>query len=359
MIAVLIGTRPELIKMAPVLRKLKEKRIPFVFIHSGQHYSKKMDQQIIKDLKLPIPDFNLQIGSGTQAVQTGKIMEGIERICMDLKPKILVVHGDTNTALAGALAVKKLHVTVAHVEAGIRSFDFKMPEEINRALIDRISDLLFAPTDVARINLLNEGIKSDKIIVVGNTIVDAIQEHLVFSKKSKIFQKLNIKKEEYIIATAHRPENVDTEENLRKLINVLEFTSKKINKIVIWPIHPRTEKQLKEFKIKINRNIKIIPPLGYIDMLALLNYASLVLTDSGGIQEEAYVLKKPLITLRDSTERPETLSANFIVHLDIIKVEKALEKYKLNQVLWKDNIFGNGIASHLIVRALIKFIDKE
>lgn len=356
MIAILVGTRPEIIKMAPVLRKLKYKKLPYTFIHSGQHYSSKMDSQIIRDLHLDQPDFNLKVGSGSHAVQTGRIMEAVEEICRKVKPSIMVVHGDTNTTLAGALTAKKMHIPVGHVEAGLRSFDYRMPEEVNRILTDRMSDILFAPTEIAKKNLLNEGISNKTIIVTGNTIVDALLEHQIFTEKSKILNKLNLESESYILVTAHRQENVDDKKRLSKLLKLLEFAGKTLNKKVLLPIHPRTEKQIKLFKLKVPPNILIMKPVGYIEMLFLLKNASFVMTDSGGIQEEAYVLKKPLVTLRDSTERPETLSANFIIDLNTAKLSKAISAYRENNVKWEDGAFGDGNASTRIIDGIQNFL---
>lgn len=355
-VAVLVGTRPELIKMAPVLRQLRKRKIPHIFIHSGQHYSKEMDQQIMDDLKMKKPDYNLHVGSGSHAVQTGEIMKGVEEIYLREKPKISIVHGDTNTTLAGALTAKKMNILVAHVEAGLRSFDNRMPEEINRVIVDRISDILFAPTKEARQNLLKEGINEKTIVVTGNTVVDALKEHLPFTKKSKIMNKLSLNSYEYILVTAHRPENVDNPKTLQQLVSVIEYVSKRENKISVWPIHPRTEKQIATFGIELPKLIKAISSVGYIDMLTLINNAALIMTDSGGIQEEAYILNKPLITLRDSTERPETLTANFIVHLDKNKIDQALDAYKNKQVSW-NNAFGSGDASVKIVDYLVS-LDK-
>lgn len=355
MIAVLVGTRPELIKVAPVLRKLKEQKIPHIFIHSNQHYSKEMDEKIINDLRLSKPDYNLNVGSASHAIQTGKVMEGVEKICLEIKPKILLVHGDTNTTLAGALAAKKLHIAVGHIEAGLRSFDYKMPEEINRILVDRVSDILFAPTDIAKKNLNNEGINDKQIIVTGNTVVDALHSHIELAEKSNILKTLEINKNEYILVTAHRAENVDDVRQLKKLFNLLEYVSKKLNRRIIFPVHPRTKKNITKFKINTHNSILFIDPVGYIDMLSLLKNAYLIMTDSGGIQEEAYILKKPLMTLRNSTERPETLTANFIIDTDINKFDKAWGEFENKNVSWNNN-FGDGNASTTIVNSLKDFI---
>lgn len=351
MILILTGTRPEIIKVAPVIRALEKEKLPFVFVHSGQHYSKEMDQLIIKDLKLKVPDFNLHVGSGTHAVQTGKIMEGIEEIYLKVKPKIVLVHGDTNTTLAGALVAKKMHIPVAHIEAGLRSYDYKMPEEVNRILVDRISDILFAPTWQAKKNLIKEGIDGKEIVVTGNTVVDALRQHLPFSKKSKILKKYNLKKNDYILLTAHRAENVDDKKKLKKLITFLEHVNKKTKRKIFCPLHPRTKLSLEKNKLNLPDCVIKTEAVGYLDMLNLLSSASLVLTDSGGVQEEAYVLKRPLMTLRDSTERPETLSANFIIHMDAKKFDHALLQYQSHHIKW-NNEFGNGEAGQIIADTL-------
>ncbi|GIK83876.1 MAG: UDP-N-acetylglucosamine 2-epimerase (non-hydrolyzing) [Patescibacteria group bacterium] len=353
MIAVLVGTRPELIKVAPILRRLQQGKTPHIFIHSNQHYSYDMDRIILKDLKLKRPDYNLNVGSATHATQTGKIMEGVEALCLKHKPSVILVHGDTNTTLGGALAAKKLHIKVGHIEAGLRSFDYRMPEEINRIIVDRISDFLFAPTETAKQNLLNEGIQKKQITVTGNTVVDALYDHIKLSEKSKLLKKLKIDTDTYILLTAHRAENVDKKASLSKLISLVEHASMRLNKKVLFPIHPRTKSKLLEFNISTSKNISLISPVGYIDMLSLLNNASLIMTDSGGIQEEAYVLKKPLVTLRDSTERPETLTANFIIDTSKRKFNAAWNSFKNNTVNW-NNSFGDGTASKIIVEKLLE-----
>jgi UDP-N-acetylglucosamine 2-epimerase (non-hydrolysing) len=355
MIAVLVGTRPELIKIAPILRRLQVQKIPHIFIHSNQHYSYEMDAAILSDLKLRKPDYNLNVGSATHATQTGKIMEGVETICQKHKPSIILVHGDTNTTLAGALAAKKLHIKVGHIEAGLRSFDYKMPEEINRILVDRISDILFAPTQTAKENLLNEGIKDSQIIITGNTVADALFDHIELCDQSNVLQSLKINENEFILVTAHRAENVDTKKTLTKVIELIEYVGNKLDKKIIFPIHPRTKNKLNEFEIKTNNQIVLIDPVGYIDMLSLLKNAYLIMTDSGGIQEEAYILKKPLVTLRDSTERPETLTANFIIHNSKTKFNTAWKAFKSGNVSWH-NSFGNGLASKMIVEKLLELL---
>lgn len=353
MILVLVGTRPELIKVAPILRKLQRENVSHIFVHSDQHYSYNMDKKIMKDLGLRLPDYNLNVGSNSHAIQTAKIMEGIEKICLKHNPSFILVHGDTNTTLAGALSAKKLHIKVGHIEAGLRSFDYRMPEEINRILVDRISDYLFTPTEIGRQNLINEGIDQNKIIVTGNTIVDALYDHIVFSLKSRILKKNKINPNSYILVTLHRAENVDTKERLENFIKLLEHATKKLNRRIIFPIHPRTRHKIEEFNIKLSQNITLIHPVGYIDMLALMNNAFLIMTDSGGVQEEAYILKKPLVTLRDSTERPETLSANFIIDNNKKSFNEAMKVYDAKKVSWSDS-FGDGTASQVIVDKILE-----
>lgn len=353
MIAILIGTRPEFIKLAPVLRAFKKKKIPHILIHSGQHYSQELDKQIIEDLKLPVPDYNLDVGSGSQAAQTGKIMLGVEQILIKEKPEALVVQGDTNTMLAGSLAAIKLHIPIAHVEAGLRSFDNRMPEEINRIITDRISTFLFAPTEGTKQNLLREGVAEDKILVTGNTVVDALIDHLPLAKKSSILKQTNLKKNNYILVTAHRAETVDEPERLKALISLLNYATVILKKKIIWPIHPRTMKQLRVNNIKLNPDIQTIPPTGYLNMLALMDNTAFIMTDSGGIQEEAYILKKRLVTLRNSTERPETLTANFLVDLDKDKFGQAVKAFEKGKAYWNENVFGKGNTSLLIVDHLI------
>lgn len=353
MIALVVGTRPEIIKMAPVIREIQARRIPFLFIHSNQHYSERMDAIILKELSLPEPDIHLKVGSGSHATQTGKIMMGVEETCLKYKPDLLLVHGDTNTTLAAALAAKKVHIKVAHIEAGLRSFDYSMPEEINRILTDRISDILFAPTHTAKKNLLREGLKESTIKITGNTIVDALQQHLPLAQKSRLLKKLDIKSNKYILLTAHRAENTDDEATFAKLLSLLAHAHKKTLFPILWPLHPRTQAVLLERNITLPGYFKTIEPLGYIDMLAAMSEAALILTDSGGLQEEAYLLHKPLITLRSSTERPETLSANFIIGLNSKKFDAALSAFQNQEVSWS-NTLGSGEAAKIIVATIEK-----
>ena len=356
MIALLVGTRPELIKIAPVLRALKLRKVPHVLIHSNQHYSEELDAQIIRDLQITKPEINLHVGSGTHAVQTGKILEGVETTCLRINPKFIIVHGDTNTTLAGALAAKKLHFPVGHIEAGLRSGDKNMPEEINRIVADHCSTYLFTPTENSSKNLLNENIKQKNIYMVGNTIVDAIQQNLkIAQKKSDIIKKLNLQEKNYILVTTHRAENVDNKNRLKRIFKGLGMLQKKFSIPVIIPLHPRTLSRIKEFKISIPKTLKIIEPLGYMDFLVLESKTRLIATDSGGIQEEACILHVPCITMRDTTERPETIAVggNVLVGWDEDKILKyGIKMSKIDKV-WP-NPFGNGNSSELIIENLSK-----
>ncbi len=358
--AIVLGTRPEIIKLAPVMRALK--RSEYILIHTEQHYDYEMNRVFFEDLELPEPDYVLHVRSGTHAMQTGKAMILIEKVLMMESPDVTVVQGDTNTVLAGALASAKIHVPVAHVEAGLRSHDKKMPEEINRILTDHVSDVLFAPTDKARENLRKEGIPEDIIYVVGNTIVDAVLQHAqIAEEKSKILQTLGIKDKEYAVITAHRTENVDIKENLEKILEIISS----VPIPVVYPIHPRTKKRLKMFglwnRLKKMQNVILTTPLGYIDFLKLLKHARFVLTDSGGIQEETITLHVPCITLRYTTERPETVEAggNIIVGLDVNKARTVINKILLDRdfearMRSTKNPFGDGYAGKRIAEILRK-----
>jgi len=270
------------------------------------------------------------------------------------KPDIVLVEGDTNTVLAGALSATKLHIKVGHIEAGLRSYFKEMPEEINRILTDHCSDFLFAPTKKAKEILLKEGIPKKKIFVTGNTIVDAVYQNLKLAKKrSEILERLNLKKENYFLVTAHRQENVDKKERLKGILEGLSLIYKKFNLPIIYPVHPRTKKMIAEFKLSTPQGIKLIEPIGFLDFLQLEANAKLVLTDSGGIQEETCILKIPCVTLRDNTERPETIEigANILAGAMSTKILWAAQKMLKKPKRWK-NPFGNGKAAEEIIKII-------
>ena len=352
-IAVILGTRPEIIKMSPIIRKLAEKGEDFFILHTGQHYSYEMDKSFFDTLLLPDPRYNLDAGSGSHAEQTGKIMLGIENVLQEEKPDIVLVQGDTNTVLAGALAAAKLHIKIGHVEAGLRSFDRRMPEEVNRVIADHIADYLFAPTETARENLLHEGIDNKRIFVTGNTIVDAVLENLkIAQERGDGLAGLGLSRGNYFLVTAHRAENVDDESRLKKIIAGLMAIGKKYGLPVIFPVHPRTEKKLREFGMPTT-GITFIPPKNFLEFLQLEAHAKLVLTDSGGVQEETCILGVRCITLRDNTERPETVDAgaNILSGIEPDAILKAVDVMLGVSTDWK-NPFGDGKASEKILQAL-------
>ncbi len=347
MIVVFLGTRPEIIKMSPVLRELRKKRVSFQLVHSGQHYSKELDKVFFRQLELPKPDIQLHAGSGSHAEQTGAIMIGFEKVCKRLDPDLVLVHGDTNTTLAGALTAKKLCIPVAHVEAGLRSFDDSMPEEINRKVVDRISDYLYTPTQGGKTNLLHEGVKPTSIVVTGNTVIDAVKQNIALADKLKMV----LPKGEYIFLTAHRPSNVDLPQRLRSLVNLADKLASILHATIIWPVHPRTQVMLKRSRIVLSPRFKVLESIGYLETLRYLEHARLVLTDSGGIQEEAYSLRRPILTLRENTERPETLTANKLIGLDLRLAKEGVQFFEGGEARWT-HALGKGDAGVRIVADL-------
>ncbi len=351
-VVVVTGTRPEIIKMAPVLRALKKKSIPTLFVHCGQHYDYNMAQQFIENLELPVPDCTFKVKATSPGIQMARIIAHMDKLLQKTKPAIALVEGDTNTVLAAALAANKHSIPVGHVEAGLRSFDFRMPEEYNRRLTDHISTYLFAPTENAKAHLQTENVWG-KTYVTGNTIIDAVNEHLpIAERKSTILKE--IKADRFILATAHRAENVDDLEVLRNFIGA--FTESPLP--VIYPMHPRTKKRLKQSglysQISKLKNLQIFPPLGYLDFLALMKRSELILTDSGGIQEEATApaIKKMVLVMRRSTERPEAVESGFarIVGTDKEKILSAINSaLEQRRKLPAESPYGNGKAAERII----------
>lgn len=353
--AIILGTRPEIIKMSPVIRECEQRGMDYFILHTGQHYSYEMDKVFFEEFELPQPAYNLDSGSGTHAEQTGKIMIGIEKILMKEKPDVVLVLGDTNTVMAGALAATKLQIKVGHVEAGLRSYDRTMPEEINRVLTDHISDYLFSPTETAKENLLREGIQEDKISVTGNTIVDAVYQNLeIARRKADVLEKLDLKPGEYFLVTAHRQENVDVKDRLKGMLKGLELIRKEFSLPVIFSVHPRTQGRIKEFGLSLD-GINAIDPTGFLEFLQLESNAKLILTDSGGVQEEACILEVPCVTLRDNTERPETVEAgsNILAGADPNRMLECAELMLKKEKGWK-NPFGDGKAGKKIMEILMK-----
>jgi len=356
-IAIILGTRPEIIKMSSIIRECQRKKINFFILHTNQHYSKNLDEIFFNELRLPRPKYNLKIGSGTQAEEVGKMLIGIEKILIKEKPNIVLVEGDTNTVLAGALGASKLGIKVGHIEAGLRSYDKEMPEETNRILTDHCSDFLFAPTQKAKEILLNENISKKKIFITGNTIVDIIYQNLKLAEnRSKILKELNLRKDEYFLTTIHRPENVDKKQRLKSILKGLSLTYKKFKLPIIFSIHPRTEKMINKFKLEIPKGFKVIKPIGFLDFLKLEADAKLVLTDSGGVQEETCILRIPCVTLRDNTERPETLEvgSNILSGANSQEILDCVSKMLNRKRNW-ENPFGNGKASQKVIQ-IVKFL---
>jgi len=355
MIAIVLGTRPEIIKMSPIIRACEAQGVDYFILHTGQHYSYEMDRTFFEELELPGPKYNLDVGSGTHADQTGRIMTGIEKVLMEERPDFVLVQGDTNTVLAGALAAAKLHIKVGHVEAGLRSFDRTMPEEINRVVADHISDYLFAPTETSRQNLLREGIDDAKIFVTGNTVVDAVYQNLEISKKRfDVLGAMGLKPGEYFLVTAHRAENVDVKERLEGMLRGLSAVGDAYSLPVIFPMHPRTAKMVQEFGLSLD-GITVTPPVGYLEFLQLESNARLVLTDSGGLQEESCILGVPCVTLRENTERPETVEvgANVLAGTDPGVMLKSAKMMLTQGKSW-ENPFGDGKIGEYIIQTVLR-----
>jgi UDP-N-acetylglucosamine 2-epimerase (non-hydrolysing) len=351
-IGIVLGTRPEIIKMAPVIRECQHRAIHYFIIHSNQHYSKEMDSIFFAELALPRPDYNLAVGSSLHGNQTGNILIKIEPILVAEKPDIVLVQGDTNTVLAGALAAVKLGIKVGHIEAGLRSYDRNMPEETNRVLTDHMSEYLFAVGPNQRDILQKEGIDPGNIHIVGNTVSDALFQHMPLSQeKSKILTALELTADNYFLVTAHRAANVDIKSHLVQLLELLDKLNEKYHQPIVWPIHPRTKAKLAQFSISLPDYLKLIPPVGYIDFIQLQKNAQLILTDSGGIQEEACLLGVPCITLRDNTERPESIDvgANVLVGRDADKALTAADIWLSKANVHWDNPFGDGHVAEYIL----------
>ncbi|MCD1294909.1 UDP-N-acetylglucosamine 2-epimerase (non-hydrolyzing) [Methanocella sp. CWC-04] len=351
-IVTVVGARPQFIKCAPVSREIRKEHME-ILVHTGQHYDHDMSDIFFEELGIPKPDYNLGVGSASHGKQTGEMLAGIETILIKEKPDIVLVYGDTNSTIAGALAASKLQIKIVHVEAGLRSFDRTMPEEINRVVTDHLSDILFCPTKTSEQNLLNEGIING-VHYIGDVMVDALAYNLsLANEKSKIISKLNIENGKYLVVTIHRPNNTDEKSNLVSIIESLIEANKK----VIFPVHPRTKKYLINYglfeHIQKQKNIELIEPLGYLDMLQLMANSDKIITDSGGIQKEAYMLKIPCITIRDKTEWIETLDDNWNILTGsnknrIIEAIKDIKRPKSNK-----NIFGDvGVSKK--IRNLIK-----
>ncbi|MBS4195731.1 non-hydrolyzing UDP-N-acetylglucosamine 2-epimerase [Lederbergia citri] len=348
-IITVIGARPQFIKAAPVSRALR-KHFDELIIHTGQHYDSNMSDIFFEELNIPKPDYHLHVGSSSHGKQTGEMLTNIEEILMKESPDYLLVYGDTNSTLAGALAAAKIHIPVVHIEAGLRSFNKKMPEEINRIMTDHVSDYLFCPTETAVKNLKAENITKN-VFNIGDVMYDAVLYNRNLAGNSKIIQNLGINSKDYILITLHRAENTDDPNKMLAIIDAF----KEIEKTKVWPIHPRTKNKLEQYGINLNEipGLQVIDPVGYLDMLRLVMDAEKVMTDSGGVQKEAYFLNIPCVTLRDETEWVETVEngANLLVGSDAKKIVNAV--YQPSNSSYP-SVFGDGKASEAITKILMK-----
>lgn len=351
-ILTIIGARPQFIKAAALSRVLRNySQIQEILVHTGQHHDASMSDVFFEEMQITKPKFNLEISGLSHGAMTGRMMEKIEEVLITEKPNWVLLYGDTNSTLAGALAAAKLHIPIAHVEAGLRSYNMRMPEEINRVLTDRISTLLFCPTDSAVKNLKSEGVQAG-IVRTGDVMADALFYYqTVAAEKAKQFTKVPVGK--FALATIHRAENTDDSSRLRNIFGALEELNQELP--VYLPLHPRTKGKLKE--LGIIPKIKVIDPIGYFDMLQLLTHSSLVLTDSGGVQKEAYLCQKPCVTFRDETEWIELVEhgVNKLVGTSQESIVKAAHSFLSKSISFPQDLYGNGKAAEQIVQTILDF----
>jgi UDP-N-acetylglucosamine 2-epimerase len=360
-IALVLGARPQIIKSSQLIRLATEdEKLKLSVIHTGQHYDYEMTKVFFEEFRLPEPVANLDVGSATHAQQTARIISRLEPALLGERPDLVLVPGDTNSTIAGALTAAKLNIPVAHIESGARSYDMKMPEEVNRRLTDHCSTMLFTATKRCSQNLVREGISKRHIAFVGDTMYDVLLQQLPKAEKTAALEKVNVRPKAYALLTLHRQENVDNQENLKKIVNAIA----RIPMLdIVFPLHPRTRKQLSNFNmfttLRSKRHIKLIEPVGYLENICFIKNAALVMTDSGGMQKEAFWLKTPCLTLRKSTEWMETveLGANCLVGSDtelIVKcaAEMAEDSDLRKRMTMMPNPFGDGHASDKIIHAI-------
>jgi UDP-GlcNAc3NAcA epimerase len=346
----IVGARPQFVKMAMICRAWQGQGQQ-VILHTGQHYDIAMSQQFFDDLQLPQPDINLEVGSGSHAEQTAAMLVGIEKELEKRRPDCVIVYGDTNTTLAGTLMAAKDNIPIAHVEAGLRSFNRSMPEEINRVVTDHLANILFCPTLQAFTNLKNEGIV-EEVYLVGDVMADALYYFLdIARQKSKIIQNLRLSQNGFALLTLHRAGNVDDIEKLKSVVHALGEIKKKI----VFPVHPRTKKMLDQHMVKLPSNVQVIQPVGYLDMLILQSNAECILTDSGGVQKEGYLMGIRCITLRDETEWVETVQSgwNFLVGVNSNTIVERFNNFKPPHE--HPQLYGDGHASEKIVQVIRQF----
>lgn len=347
----IVGARPEFIQSAPVSKALRNQHQE-ILVHTGQHYDYLMSQTFFDEIGIPTPDYNLEVGSGSHAKQTAEILVRLEDVMLKERPGLVIIRGDTNSTLAGALAASKLHIPIAHIEAGERSFDRRMPEEINRLAADRLSDLFFCVSQTAVQHLRGEGIR-DSVHWVGDVMLDAMLANLPLAReKSSILGRLGIASKKYALVTIHRAANTDDPGRLRKILSALS----RVEDEVIFPVHPRTRGVIEKLEVEVGERVRMIEPVGYYDMVVLEENARVIATDSGGVQREAYFLKAPCLTLRDETEWTETVEAgwNRLVGADEQAILSAWRSFNPPDV--QSPIFGDGTASEKILQIVSSYL---
>ena len=353
-VTIVLGTRPEIIKLAPVIDACERYDVGYSVIHTGQHYSDELDAVFFDQLELPSPEHNLAIGSGSHSAQTGAMISAIEGVLVEEEPDVVLVQGDTNSVLAGSVAASKLDCEVGHVEAGLRSFDRSMPEEVNRVLADHAADYCFAPTDQAARHLRQEGVPVERITVTGNTIVDAVTCYRdLAAEKSRVLDVHDLAPGEFCLLTAHRAENVDDRERFASLLEGVARFAASSGIDAVYPVHPRARERIEAFDIDVPAEIRLVEPQDFLDFLRLESTGRLAFTDSGGVQEEACILGTPCVTLRDNTERPETVAvdANRVVGVDPAAIVAGAREALRAPTDW-ENPFGDGRSAERILDAV-------
>lgn len=353
-ILTIVGARPQFIKAATVSRAIAaQDEIHEVLVHTGQHYDLNMSSVFFDEMGIPEPRYNLGIGGGSHGAMTGQQLEQIEKVLLEEVPEIVLVYGDTNSTLAGALAATKLHIPVAHVEAGLRSYNRRMPEEVNRVLTDHMADILFAPTEASRENLLKEGVPDSRISVVGDVMFDAAMFYRGRARQPHWFTSMGLENSNFALCTVHRAENTDDSERLAGILRGLEDSGLP----VVFPIHPRTRAKISQFELDVGKNVRVVDPVGYLEMVWIEANCSVIATDSGGVQKEAFFHAKPCVTLRDETEWIElvAMGANVLVGTDRQRISKALAD-GLGRTVSREQVYGDGCAAERIVEALMQLI---
>ena len=355
---IVLGIRPDIINYQPLVKELQRRKCNIVVVHTGQHYSYFFDGLFFKQLKFPKPDYHLKVGSGTQGQQLGMIVQRFEKVLLKEMPDLVFSFSDANTSLSGIVA-SKVGIKVAHLEAGMRSFDWRMPEEKNRKLMDSIADYLFTPTIGTRKNLLDEGISPHRIFRVGKLIYEVLQNFKSEIERSDVLDRLDLDKKDYFLVTAHRPENVEVKTPLKNILEALGDIHKKYGKKVLFPIHPRTRKSIRKFGLKVSSGIKFINPVGFLEFSKLEKNAFCCVTDSGTVQEDACIFRVPCVTMRISTERLETVEvgSNIVAGLNKIHILQAVEKMVNKKQNWK-NPYGKPECAKKIIKILESHTDE-